>query len=92
MLLRLFTILTSASNTTQEQSHFASKAYSYAVAMLQGTLLAVDEDPSSGVPCLLLAYALTYTALVCKYNMCIDMLLRCLKIDAVLCLTTAAYT
>ena len=48
MLLRIFVLLSNASNTSQEQSHFASKAYSYAVALLHGSLVAVDNAPISG--------------------------------------------
>ena len=48
MLLRIFVLLSNASNSSQEQSQFASKAYGYAVTLLHGSLLAVNNAPTSG--------------------------------------------
>lgn len=51
LLLRMFVVLTSAANTHTEQSQFTRKAHSYAVAMLEASLLAVEEAPNAGVVC-----------------------------------------
>lgn len=57
LLLRMFTILTSAANTYQEQSQFASRAHAYAVAILQGSLPTTKDNLTAGTSCLLLALA-----------------------------------
>ena len=49
LLLRIFVILASSANTNAEQSQFARKGHSYAVAMLDASLRAIEEAPNAGV-------------------------------------------
>ena len=52
LLLCIFVVLSSAASTRTEQEQFASRAYSYAVAMLHASLVLVEDHPTPGpAPC-----------------------------------------
>ena len=52
LLLRMFVLLSSAASTCTEREQCASRAFSYAVAMLHGSLVLVQDQPTAGLaPC-----------------------------------------